>query len=73
MYNAAQILSKRPAYQDWKKVKLKRRSLAVRGKHDFSLRLEATKKDGVQTGQTPRPNAPRPPHLHCAHKPVGDQ
>ena len=45
----------------------------MRGKHDFSLRLEATKKDGVQTGQTPRPNAPRPPHLHCAHKPVGDQ
>ena len=31
------------------------------GKHDFSFRLEATKKDGVQTGQTPRPNAPRPP------------
>ena len=30
------------------------------GKHDFSFRLEATKKDGVQTGQTPRPNAPRP-------------
>ena len=33
----------------------------VPGKHDFSFRLEATKKDGVQTGDTPRPNAPRPP------------
>ena len=31
------------------------------GKHDFSFRLEATKKDGVQTGDTPRPNAPLPP------------
>ena len=27
-----------------------------RGEHDYSVRLEATKKDGVQTGETPRPN-----------------
>ena len=60
-YNAAQILSKRPVYQDWKKVKFGKKEPRVPGKHDFSFRLEATKKDGVQTGDTPRPNAPRPP------------
>ena len=60
-YNAAQILSKRPAYRDGKKVEFEEKEPRVPGKHDFSFRLEATKKDGVQTGQTPRPNAPRPP------------
>ena len=54
-------MSNRPAYQDWKKVKFKKQENRVRGEHDFSIRLEATKKDGVQTGDTPRPNAPRPP------------
>ena len=52
---------KAPAYQDWKKVEFEEKEPRVPGKHDFSFRLEATKKDGVQTGQTPRPNAPRPP------------
>ena len=33
----------------------------MRSKHDFSIRLEATKKDGVQTGATPCQNASRPP------------
>ena len=54
-------MSKRPAYQDWKKVKFRKQENRVRGEHDFSIRLEATKKGSVQTGQTPRPNAPRPP------------
>ena len=54
-------MSKRPAYQDWKKVKFGKKEPRVRGEHDFSIRLEATKKGSVQTGQTPRPNAPRPP------------
>ena len=54
-------MSKRPAFQDWKKVKFGKKEPRVRGEHDFSVRLEATKKDGVQTGETPRRNAPRPP------------
>ena len=54
-------MSKRPAFQDWKKVKFGKKEPRVRGEHDFSIRLEATKKDGVQTGETPRPNVPRPP------------
>ena len=33
----------------------------MRSKHDFSIRLEATKKDGVQTGATPCQNASRRP------------
>ena len=49
-------MSKRPAYQDWKKVKFGKKEPRVRGEHDFSVRLEATKKDGVQTGATPCPN-----------------
>ena len=36
------------------------------GKHDFSFRLEATKKDGVQTGETPHPNVPRPPETESS-------
>ena len=54
-------MSKRPAFQDWKKVKFGKKEPRVRGEHDFSIRLEATKKDGVQTGETPRPNVPHPP------------
>ena len=54
-------MSKRAAITDWKKVKLGKKEPRVRGEHDFSVRLEATKKDGVQTGETPRRNAPRPP------------
>ena len=49
-------MSKRPAFQDWKKVKFGKKEPRVRGEHDFSIRLEATKKDGVQTGETPHPN-----------------
>ena len=54
-------MSKRAAITNWKKVKLGKKEPRVRGEHDFSVRLEATKKDGVQTGETPRRNAPRPP------------
>ena len=54
-------MSKRPAYQDWKKVKFEEKEPRVRGKHDFSFRLEATLKDSVQTGKTPRRKAHRPP------------
>ena len=46
-------MSKRPAFQDWKKVKFKKQEKRVRGEHDFSIRLDAPKKDGVQTGATP--------------------
>ena len=69
-------MSKRPAYQDWKKVKFRKQENKVRGEHDFSIRLEATLKDSVQTGKTPRQKAPIPPRyksLQRAHKPVGDQ
>ena len=38
-------MSKRPVYQDWKKVKFGKKEPRVRGEHDFSIRLEATKKD----------------------------
>ena len=54
-------MSKRPAYQDWKKVKFRKQENKVRGEHDFSIRLEATLKDSVQTGKTPRRKAHRPP------------
>ena len=39
--------SKRPVYQDWKKVKFGKKEPRVPGKHDFSFRLEATKKDNI--------------------------
>ena len=41
-------MSKRPAFQDWKKVKFKKQEKRVRGEHDFSIRLDAPKKDGAQ-------------------------
>ena len=64
-------------FTDWKKVKLGKKEPRVRGEHDFSVRLEATKKDGVQTGENAPPKMrPVPPDqspLQRAHKPVGDQ
>ena len=36
-------MSKRPAYQDWKKVKFRKQENKVRGEHDFSIRLEAAR------------------------------
>ena len=39
-------MSKRTAFTDWKKVKFEEKEPRVRSKHDFSIRLEATKKDG---------------------------
>ena len=55
------FMSKRTVYQDWRKVKFGKKEPRVRGEHDFSIRIEGTKKDGAQTGDTPRPNAPHPP------------
>ena len=59
-------MSKRTAFTDWKKVKFKKQEKRVRGEHDFSIRLDAPKKDGAQTGATPRPNAPRPPNVQIS-------